>query len=68
MHTFQDVDAAIREYSQLTGKPLSPLGPEPTLSDFYVPSDSQKDREIVFVLLGLGASGIIAYSLYRGSK
>ena len=32
VQTFRDVDAAIREYSQVTGHDLEPLGPEPQLS------------------------------------
>ncbi len=43
VQTFQDVDAAIREYSQVTGHTLDSLGAEPQLSDFYSPSDAQKD-------------------------
>ncbi|KAI0230330.1 hypothetical protein LSAT2_019300 [Lamellibrachia satsuma] len=63
--TFQDVDAATREYAQVTGKPLDPLSPEPTLSDFYVPSDDQKDREIAFVILGMGSTALVAYRLAK---
>ena len=33
-----------REYSRVTGTKLDPLGPEPKLSDFYVPSSGQRDR------------------------
>ena len=62
IHTFHDVDAAIREYNLVTGQTTA-LEPEPTLSDFYVPSDDQKEREIIFVLLGLGATGLVAYKL-----
>lgn len=61
--TFQDVNAAIREYAQVTGKNLDPLGPEPLLSDYYMPSDEQKDREITFVILGMAATGLVAYRL-----
>lgn len=62
IRTFQDVDAAIHEYNQVTGKNIT-LEHEPTLSDFYVPSDDQKDREIAFVILGMGATALIAYKL-----
>ena len=65
VRTFQDVDAAVREYAQVTGKLLGPLGPEPTLSDFSVPSDDQKDREIAFVILGIGATALVAYRLAK---
>jgi hypothetical protein len=69
VQTFHDVDAAIREYSQVFGeaksKTLDPLGPEPQLSDFYTPSNDQKDREIVFVVLGMAATGLVAYKLAK---
>ena len=63
VQTFRDVDAAIREYAHVTGKTLDPLGPEPQLSDFYTPSSDQKDREIAFVVLGMAATGLVAYKL-----
>lgn len=63
VQTFQDVDAAIREYAQVTGKTLDSFGPEPRLSDFYVPGDDQKDREIAFVILGMAVTGLAAYKL-----
>lgn len=66
VQTFRDVDAAIREYAQVTGQNLNPMGPEPQLSDFYTPSNEQKDREIAFVLLGMAATGLVAYKL-RGA-
>lgn len=68
VQTFRDVDAAIREYSQFAGnssKTLDPLGPEPQLSDFYMLSDDQKDREIAFVILGMAATGLVAYKLAK---
>ena len=68
VQTFQDVDAAIREYSQVTGHDLDPLGPEPQLSDIYAPSSAQKDREITFVVLGMAATGLVAYKILRQSR
>lgn len=65
VRTFQDVDAAIREYAQVTGKTLDPLEPEPQLSDYYQPSTDQKDREIAFVILGMAATGLVAYKLAK---
>ena len=61
VQTFQDVDAAMKEYAQVTRHNLDPLGPEPQLADFYHPSDGQKDREIAFVILGMVATGFVAY-------
>ena len=56
--TFRDVDAAMQEYAQVTGHNLQ-------LADFYHPSDSQKDREIAFVILGMAATGFVAYQLVK---
>ena len=61
-HTFEDVEAAMREYNIVTGKTLT-MEPEPTLSNFYVPSEDQKNREIMFIVLGLGATALVAYQL-----
>ena len=52
VETFRDVHAAMREYFQATGHNLDPLGPKPQLSDFYHPSNGQKDCEIAFIILG----------------
>ena len=65
VQTFLDVDDAMRECSQVTGTKLDPLGPEPKLSDFYVPSIGQRDREIAFVVLGMAATGLVAYKLAK---
>ena len=65
VQTFQDVNAAMQEYAQVTGHNLDPLGPEPQLADFYHPSDGQKDREIAFVILGMAATGFVAYRLVK---
>ena len=62
--TFQDVDSAIQEYNLVMGKPLS-FQPEPTLADFYVQKDAQKDRQIAFVILGMGATALIAYKFAK---
>ena len=59
VQTFCDV------YAQVTGKTLDPLGPEPQLSDFYTPSGDQKDREITFLILGMVATGLVAYKLAK---
>ena len=63
--TFRDVDAAMQEYAQVTGHNLDPMGPEPKLTDFCSPSDGQKDREIAFVVLGMAATGLVAYNLAK---
>ena len=60
---FHDVDKAMRQYSLLvgSGSRMSPLGPEPMLSDIYEPSPEQRDREMAFVVLGLGATVAAAH-------
>ena len=65
VQTFRDVDDAMREYSRVTGTKREPLGPEPKLSDFYVPSSGQRDREIAIVVLGMAATGLVAYKLAK---
>ncbi|CAC5384502.1 unnamed protein product [Mytilus coruscus] len=46
----QDVDQAMKQYYYITSKQLTPLSPKPKLSDFYTPSEDQKNREIAFVV------------------
>ena len=65
VQTFQDVDVAMRQYHLVTGNTLDPMGPEPQLSDFYVPSDDQKSREIAFIVIGMAATGLVAYKLAK---
>ena len=67
VQTFRDVDAAIREYAHVTGKNLGLLDPEPQLPDFYTPSNGQKDREIAFIVLGMAATGLVAYKISKKS-
>ena len=43
VQTFRDVDDAMREYSRVIGTKFDPLGPEPKLSDFYVPNSVAKE-------------------------
>ena len=62
VQTFRDVDAAMREYTQVTGHNLGPLGPEPQLSDFYHQSVGQRDREIAS-----GACGFRMLEAYRAA-
>ena len=60
---FSDVDTAIKQYYYITGKELPELEPEPTLSDFYTPSEDQKNREIAFVVGGMALTGFVAWNL-----
>jgi hypothetical protein len=66
--TFDDVDGAIREYNAVTtsvtgAQRLQNFEREPTLSDYYTPSNEQKNRELIFIVGGVSIVGIIAYRL-----
>lgn len=63
VQTFDDVDQAMKEYYYITKKQLNKLPPKPTLSDFYTPSEDQKDREIAFIVGGMALTGFIAWKL-----
>ena len=65
VQTFQNVDAAIQEYNMVMGDKnrIEPLGSEPTLSDFYTPSQDQMNREIAFVIAGMGTTAVVAYGI-----
>ena len=67
VQTFHDVDMAIREYARVTGQNLGLLDPEPQLPDFYTPSNGQKDRKIAFIVLGMAATGLVAYKISKKS-
>ena len=58
---FSDVDTAMKQYYYITGKELPELEPEPTLSDFYIPSEDQKKREISFIIGGMALTGFVAW-------
>ena len=60
VQTFDDVNQAMKQYYYITGKSLDPLPPELKLNDFYTPSSNQQDREIVFIVLGMAATGFVA--------
>ena len=62
VEAFRDVDEAMREYNHVFGQNMA-LEPEPKLSEFYMPSPEQRDREIAFVIMGLGATAFAAYLL-----
>ena len=60
MKTFADVNQAMHEYSIVFGKTMSPLPEEPTLAEFYAPS---QDGEIIFTILGMCAVVAVAFKL-----
>ena len=61
--TFDGVDQAMKQYYYITGKQLDPLPPEPKLSDYYAPSSDQQNRELLFIVTGMAATGFLAYEL-----
>ena len=44
---------------------MEPLPPDPELSDFYHPSEAQKNGELLFAVVG---TDIKIYSLYKHLK
>ena len=60
-----NVDEAMLEYYRVFAKQIKPLPPEPQLSDFYHPSEAQKNGELLFVAVG---TGIVTYALYKYLK
>lgn len=61
-----DLDGAMREYYQLFGhEDVGVLRPKPELSDYYVPSDDQKDRELTFLAGGLICIGGVLFYFYN---
>ena len=60
-----NVDEATLEYYRVFAKQIKPSLPEPQLSDFYQPSEAQKNGELLFVAAG---TGIATYALYKYLK
>ena len=61
-----NVDKAMLEYYRVFAKKKKkPLPPEPELSDFYHPSEAQKNGELLFAAVG---TGIATYALYKYIK
>ena len=60
-----NVDEAMLEYYRVFAKQIKPLPPEPKLSDFYHPSEVQRNCELLFVAAG---TGIATYALYKYLK
>ena len=64
---FRNIDEAFDEYARVTGKTLH-KDPYPQLSDYYTPSNDQKDRELIFIALGMVAIGLASYEIYKYEK
>ena len=61
----ENVDEAMLQYYRVFAKEIKPLPPEPVLSDFYRPSETQKNGELLFVVVG---TSIATYALYKYLK
>ena len=59
---FTDLHSAMQQYFLMTGRQLEPLPPRPVLSDFYVPSEDNHNRELTFITLSM--IGIEAFLWY----
>ena len=55
-----NVDDAVVEYDRVFAKQIKPLPPEPELSDFYQPSNTQKNGELLFIALGSGIEHMVS--------
>ena len=49
----------------ILAKKIKPLPPKPQLSDFYHPSETHKNSELLFVAVGIG---VATYALYEYLK
>ena len=53
------------EYYRVFAKQIKPLPSEPELSDFYHPSENQRNGELLFIAV---VTGIATYPLYKYLK
>ena len=61
----KNVDEAMLDYYCVFAKKKKLLQPEPELSDFYHPSETQNNGKLLFVVVG---TGIATYALYKYLK
>jgi hypothetical protein len=62
---FDDAEIAMKQYYYITGNQLPDLPHKPIISDFYSPSEDQKNREIAFVIGGMALTGFVAFKLSK---
>ena len=55
-----NADEAMLEYYRVFAKQIKPFLPAPQLPDFYLPSEGQKNGELLFATVG---TGLEAYAL-----
>ena len=60
--SFRNVDEALQLYQSINNINLQDsLGPEPTLSNYYQPSQNTKTAEIIGITVGMAITSYIAY-------
>ena len=62
-----NVDDAMLKYYRVFAKQIKPLPPEPELSNFYQPSETQKNGELLFIALGSDIATDALYSIQFNS-
>ena len=62
MTYIKNVNEAMLDYYRVFAKKIKPLPPESELSDFYYPSETQRNRELLFVVV---VTGVATYALYK---
>ena len=62
MAYIKNVNEAMLDYYRVFAKKIKPLPPESELSDFYYPSETQRNRELLFVVV---VTGVATYALYK---
>ena len=67
--TFRNVDVAMREYYIATREQFDlpenlKTENEPKLSDYYEPSEAQKDRELIWIVGGTVVVVVVGYNLF----
>lgn len=60
---YHNIDETMLQYYMVFSKKIPPLEPPPSLSDFCVPSDAQKNHKIAFIILETAMMGLMAYKL-----
>ena len=61
----KNVDEAMLEFYRVFAKKIKPLPPKPKLSDFYYPSETQENGELLLVVLG---TGVATYAMCKYLK
>ena len=61
----KNIDDAMLQYYRVVAKQIKPLPSVPQLSDFYHPSEAQKNGDLLLVAVG---TDIATYALYKYLK